>query len=212
MPIRVFNADDHPILRKGLTDLINQTEGLEWVGSAENGQEALEKIRAIKPDVAILDIEMPILSGLDAAQMLLSEGSPTRLVLLTLFKDKSFLNRALQLGVKGYLLKESSEKEILECIRYVYEGRAYVNASMTQYLINQPSNSHKDILAQLSNHEINILKLIARQKTSAEIADMLFISPKTVSNHRTNISKKLELDGVQNGLLKWAMEHRDLLG
>ncbi len=211
MAIRVFNADDHPILRKGVSDLIVQTEGLDWVGSAENGKDALEKIRATKPDVAILDIEMPFLTGMDVAKTLLGEGTATRFIVLTLFKDKAFLNRALELGIKGYLLKESSEKEILECIRFVSEGKAYVNASMTQYIVNQqiaPSN----VLAQLSSHEINILKLIARQKTSNEIADMLFISVKTVGNHRTNISKKLDLNGEQNGLLKWAIENKDLLG
>jgi len=210
MAIRVFNADDHPILRKGITDLISQTEGLEWVGSAENGQVALEKIRAIKPDVAVLDIEMPLMTGMEAAQILIGEKINTKFILLTLFKDQSFLNRALELGIKGYLLKESSEKEILDCIRFVSEGKAYVNASMTQYLVQQ-KNTENDLLANLSKHEINILKLIARQKTSVEIASMLFISPKTVSNHRTNISKKLGLNGEQNGLLKWAMKHQKIL-
>lgn len=210
MAIRVFNADDHPILRKGITDLINQTEGLEWVGSAENGKLALEKIRDINPDVAILDIEMPEMTGMEAAQTLIDEGSNTKFVLLTLFKDQSFLNRALSLGIKGYLLKESTEKEILECIQFVHAGKAYVNASMTQYLVQQKTEQN-DVLSVLSKHEVNILKLIARQKTSAEIASMLFISPKTVSNHRTNISKKLDLKGEQNGLLKWAMKHKDLL-
>jgi DNA-binding NarL/FixJ family response regulator len=176
MAIRVFNADDHPILRKGVSDLIVQTAGLDWVGSAENGKDALEKIRAIKPDVAILDIEMPFLTGMDVAKTLLGEGIATRFIVLTLFKEKAFLNRALELGIKGYLLKESSEKEILECIRFANEGKAYVNASMTHYIVNQqiaPGN----VLAQLSSHEVNILKLIARQKTSNEIADMLFPKP-----------------------------------
>ncbi len=207
MPIRIFNADDHPILRKGITDLIVETPGLEWVGSAENGQKALEKIRAIQPDIAVLDIEMPYLSGMEVAKTLIEENSKTSIILLTLFKDESFLTRAIDLGVKGYLLKESSEKEIIDCIHAVSNGQAYVNASLTQYLI-QPRTAKKDVLSQLSAHEVNILKLIARQKTSAEIADMLFISPKTVSNHRSNISKKLNLNGEQNGLLKWAMEHR----
>ncbi len=210
MVIRVFNADDHPILRKGVSDLIVQTEGLEWVGSAENGKDARDKIKAIKPDVAILDIEMPIMTGMDAAKELLTEGISTKFILLTLFKDQSFLNRALQIGIKGYLLKESSEKEIIECIHFVNEGKAYVNASMTQYIVHQ-EDKENDILGLLSNHEINILKLISRQKTSAEIADMLFISPKTVSNHRTNISKKLNLTREQNGLLKWAIKNRNLL-
>jgi DNA-binding NarL/FixJ family response regulator len=211
MAIKVFNADDHPMLRKGVTDLIIQTAGLEWAGSAEDGKSALEKIRAIKPDVAILDIEMPLLSGLDVAQTLMAENIPTQFILLTLFKDKAFLNRALEHGIKGYLLKESSEREIVECIHFVSQGKAYVNASMTHFLVQEKS-SKNDWLKILSSHEINILKLIARQKTTNEIADMLFISPKTVGNHRTNISKKLELNGEQNGLLKWAIENKDLLG
>lgn len=210
MAIRVFNADDHPMLRKGITNLIIETEGLDWVGSAENGEAALEKIKVIKPDVAILDIEMPFMTGMEVAKTLLAEGTTTKFILLTLFKDQSFLKRALGVGIKGYLLKESSEKEILECVRFVNEGKAYVNASMTQYMVLDQEEEN-DVLSSLSNHEINILKLIAKQKTSAEIADMLFISPKTVSNHRTNISKKLDLNGQQNGLLKWAIEHKELL-
>ncbi|MEZ4988682.1 MAG: response regulator transcription factor [Saprospiraceae bacterium] len=211
MSIRVFNADDHPILCKGISHLIQQTDGMEWVGSADNGKDALVKIKAMQPDVAILDIEMPHLSGIEVAKNLLEEGTHTQFVLLTLFKDRDFLNRALALGVKGFLLKESTEREILDCIRFVSQGKAYVNAAMTQYIVNMPASS-KNVLSQLSDHEVNILKLIARQKTSNEIADMLFISPKTVANHRTNISKKLELNGEQNGLLKWAIEHKDLLG
>ena len=210
MPIRVFNADDHPILRKGITNLIVETEEMECVGSAENGKEALEKIRIIRPDIAILDIEMPFLTGLEVAKTLLEEGCETDFILLTLFKDESFFHNAINAGIKGYLLKESSEQEILDCIRSVYRGRAYVNPSLTQYLVNHKKLNH-DALSNLTSHEVNILKLIAKQKTTAEIADMLFISPKTVSNHRTNISKKLELKGEQNGLLKWAIEHRELL-
>lgn len=210
MSIQVFNADDHPILRKGVTNLIKETEDMEWAGSAVHGKEALEKLRIIQPDIAVLDIEMPHLTGLEVARTLIEEGSPTAFILLTLFKDESFFHNALNAGVKGYLLKESSEQEILDCIRSVSKGKAYINPSLTHYLINH-KKTEDEVLKNLSDHELNILKLIARQKTTFEIADMLFISPKTVGNHRTNISKKLELDGKQNGLLHWAMEHRDLL-
>lgn len=209
--IKVFNADDHPILRKGVTDLIVQTEGLSWAGSAANGKDALEKIRNIQPDVAVLDIEMPYLTGLEVARTLINEGNPTRFILLTLFKDEAFLHRAMDAGITGYLLKESSEKEITECIRFAYEGKPYVNPAMTRFLLSRNQNESVDVLGKLTKHEVNILKLIAREKTSSEIADMLFISPKTVSNHRTNISRKLQLDGKQNGLLKWALQHRELL-
>jgi DNA-binding NarL/FixJ family response regulator len=210
MKIKVFNADDHPILRKGVSNLIKESDDLEWVGSAAHGKEALEKLRMLQPDVAVLDIEMPHMTGLEVAKTIIEENSPTAFVLLTLFKDESFFHRALNAGIKGYLLKESSEQEILDCIRSVHQGRAYVNPSLTHYLVS-PQKTEDEVLKNLSDHELNILKLIARQKTTAEIADMLFISPKTVGNHRSNISKKLELDGKQNGLLRWAMEHRDLL-
>lgn len=209
MPITVFNADDHPVLRKGVSNLLSETEGIQWVGSAEHGKDALEKIRSIQPDIAILDIEMPLQTGLEVAQTLITEGISTKFILLTLFKDESFFRNALQTGIKGYLLKESSEKEIIDCIHTVYEGKTYVNPGLTHYLIRDTREDQ--VLNSLSQQEINILKLIARQKTSAEIANMLFISPKTVSNHRTNIGKKLNLSGEQNGLLKWAIEHRDLL-
>lgn len=211
MLIKVFNADDHPILRKGVTDLLIETEGIEWVGSAENGQQALEKIRSTQPDVAVLDIEMPLMNGIEVAKTLMAEGINTNFVLLTLFKDETFFQNALQVGIKGYLLKESSEKEIIDCIQSVAQGIAYVNSSLTHYLINAKS-AETSMLDGLTPQEVNILKLIARQKTSVEIASMLFISPKTVSNHRRNISKKLELGGVQNGLLKWAIEHQKMLG
>ncbi|MDW3646383.1 MAG: response regulator transcription factor [Bacteroidia bacterium] len=210
MSITVFNADDHPILRKGVTDLLNEQEGLEWVGSAENGEEALAKIRLLKPDVAILDIEMPRMTGLEVAKLLIEEGSTTEFCLLTLFKDESFFHHAIEAGIKGYLLKESSEQEIIACVHSLSKGRPYVNPSLTHYLI-KPKNAKTDLLSRLSNHEINILKLISKQKTTAEIADMLFISPKTVGNHRSNIGKKLELSGEQNGLLRWALENKELL-
>ncbi|MEM1121717.1 MAG: response regulator transcription factor [Bacteroidota bacterium] len=207
MNITVLNADDHPILRKGVTNLIQQTIDMEWVGSAENGQVALEKIRAIQPDVAVLDVEMPHMTGMEVAKTLLAEGTKTQFIILTLFKEESLFRNALAAGIKGYLLKESSEQEIVDAIRSVAQGRAYVNANLTHWLI-QANTPKEDPLKDLSAHEINILKLIARQKTTPEIAEMLFISPKTVANHRRNIGKKLKLSGAQNGLLKWAMEHR----
>ena len=210
MSIRVFNADDHPILKKGVSDLLKESQGIEWTGSADNGKDALEKIRQIRPDVAVLDIEMPHFTGLQVAQILLEEGISTHFILLTLFKDGTLLKKAIEIGVKGYLLKESSEQEILDCIDSAAKGRAYVNPSLTHYLISL-NKKENPLLEKLTKHEVNILKLIARQKTSVEIASMLFISPKTVSSHRSNIGKKLALTGVQNGLLKWAIENRSLL-
>lgn len=210
MAIRIFNADDHPMLRKGIIDLIVNTDGLDWVGSAANGEEALDKIINTKPDIAILDIEMPKMTGLEVAKRLIEAKSTTSVILLTLFKDESFLKNAIDIGVKGYLLKESDESEILDCIHSVSKGRIYVNPSLMHVLLEDKAKKNS-VLSILSEQEINILKLIAKRKTSVEIADMLFISPKTVGNHRSNITKKLELIGGQNNLLIWALEHKDLL-
>lgn len=207
MAISVFNADDHPMLRKGITEMIKQAPGLSWAGSGIDGQESIEKITTLKPDVAILDIEMPHCSGLEVAKKLIAEGCNTQFILLTLYDNKHFLQNALAIGIKGYLLKESSETEILACITAVAQGRSYVNASLTHHLLgNSPL---EDQLSRLSKQELNVLKLIANQKNTKEIAGMLFLSPKTIANHRNNISKKLELSGEQNGLLKWALEHRE---
>lgn len=210
MAIRIFNADDHPMLRKGIIDFIVDTDGLEWVGSAADGQEAYEKIINTRPDIAILDIEMPKMTGLEVAKKLIELKSDTAVILLTLFKDESFLQNAIDIGVKGYLLKESTESEILDCIHSVSKGRIYVNPNLMHVLL-QAKAEKSSVLSLLSTQEINILKLIAKRKTSAEIADMLFISPKTVANHRSKITKKLELSGEQNSLLIWALEHKDLL-
>lgn len=209
MQIRVFNADDHPMLRKGVTDLLRESSDIEWIGSGKDGKEALERIRALQPDVAILDIEMPHYSGLEVARTLLAENTKTKFVLLTLFKDESFFRNAIKIGITGYLLKESTEKEILDCIRSVYIGKPYVNSELTHFLLRDKTENN--LLNNLSEHEINILKLIAKQKTTIEIGNMLFISPKTVSNHRTKISKKLSLNGKQNGLLKWAIANQETL-
>jgi DNA-binding NarL/FixJ family response regulator len=210
MSIQVFNADDHPILRKGITDLISEAPGMTWVGSAENGQEALDKIRRLRPDVAILDVEMPGMTGIEVATQLLEEKTTTRFILLTLFKEERLLKNALRVGIKGYILKDSSEAEILAAVNSVAKGQAYVNASLTHLLLNN-GPAADDPLNQLSDHERNILRLIAREKTTAEIANMLFLSPKTIANHRNNISKKLGLSGQQNGLMKWALARKDEL-
>lgn len=209
MLINVLNADDHPILRKGVKDMIIAHEQFRWVGSAADGAEAKDKIIALQPDVALLDIEMPLLSGLEIAESIKGLGLPTKIIILTLYNDKAMFTRAMNTGIKGYILKDSTVKEIQDCIISVHKGIPYVNASLTKFLVDNKKS--QNALEDLTKHEINILKLIAREKTTSEIANMLFLSPKTIANHRNNMSKKLKLNGIQNGLLKWALNHKDLL-
>lgn len=210
MNIRVLNADDHPMLRNGIVQLLTQTEGIDWVGSASDGREALEKTLSLKPDIALLDIEMPYLSGIELCQKIRDAGLKTRIILLTLFKESAYIKAAFNEGAMGYLLKEANGNEIISCIKSVHSGKRYVSPSLTDVILD--SNRVEDtVLSRLTEHEINILKLIAKNKTSKEIADMMFLSIKTIANHRNNISKKLELDGQQNALLKWVLENKENL-
>lgn len=206
--IRVLNADDHPMLRKGVSHLLKESPGIDWVGSAENGYTAQEKISDLKPDIALLDLEMPKQSGIQTAIKLISAGSKTKFVLLTLFRDTSFLRQAINAGIKGYLLKDSSESEIIKCIETVHNGGTYIDSTLSASLVGLTKIVPSSDLNLLSKQERNIVKLISMNKTSKEIATMLFLSPKTIANHRRNISKKLNLSGEQNSLLKWVLEHK----
>ncbi|MBL0085107.1 MAG: response regulator transcription factor [Saprospiraceae bacterium] len=177
------------------------------VAHAENGMKAYQEIIALRPDIAILDIEMPILSGLDVAKKVLGEKHQTRIILLTMHKTKSFFLDAKESGVQGYLLKDNAIEELLECIASVDKGNTFVSPQFKGFLNNQDealSEELQMVKTLLTPTEKVILKLISEGRTSAEIADLLFVSPNTVDNHRSNITKKLKLEG-KNSLLKFSM-------
>jgi DNA-binding NarL/FixJ family response regulator len=213
--IRVMIVDDHPLFRQGLRQAIGGDPRFEVIGEADNGQAALDRISELRPEVAVLDVNLPGLSGFDVAAALRAKKLKVSIVILTMLKDEQAFNRALNLGIHGYVLKENAADEILSCIAAVSRNEAYVSPSLTDFLLRRRSRaeslaSHKPGLDDLTVAEKRILKRVAAGKTSKEIAAELFISPRTVESHRANICEKLELVGA-NRLLQFALENRDAL-
>jgi DNA-binding NarL/FixJ family response regulator len=213
--VRVMIVDDHPLFRQGLRQAVEGDLRFEVVGEADNGQKALDLISQLSPDVVVLDVNLPGLNGLEVAAALRAKKSKVALVILTMLKDEQAFNRALNLGIHGYVLKENITDEILNCIAAVSRNEAYVSPSMSEFLLRRRSRadslaSHKPGLEDLTVAEKRILKRVASGKTTREIAAELFISPRTVESHRANICEKLELTG-SNRLLQFALENRDAL-
>jgi DNA-binding NarL/FixJ family response regulator len=213
--ITVLIADDHPIVRKGLVQVIEEEPGFSVVGEADDGATAWERLKRIQPQVAVLDINMPKLSGFEVARKLREEQLPISIVFLTMYKDKQMFEEALQLGAAGYVLKSSAPMDIIECIQTVSEGKSYISASLSSFLVERVKQADKPAVAQpnlssLTPAELRILKLISESKSTKEIAAKLFISYRTVENHRANICGKLQLEGAYP-LVKFALEHKSEL-
>src|SRR5271170_426055 len=217
MPHRttVLIVDDHPLFRSGLRQIIADDPRFELVGETGDGEAALQLIQEKKPDVAVLDVNLPGLSGLEIARKLQAKRLSTRVIMLTMHKDEETCNRALDFGAKGFVLKENAVEEILKAIASVSEGEYYLSATITGYLVRRRNRAEtlaaiKPGLDDLTKAERRILKLIALKKTSREIGAELFISPRTVEAHRANIYAKLELTG-SHSLLQFALENRSAL-
>lgn len=203
--ITVLIADDHPLFRKGLRQVIEEEPEVRVVAEASNGREALELIRLHRPDVVIVDIEMPQVDGLAVARAVRDEGLTTRVVMLTMHKDETMLREAFALGASGYVLKHSAAAEVLDSIRAVTAGDTYISPAMASLLV-RPAVADAE-LSLLTPTERRILRMLADFSTSKEIADSLSISFRTVETHRNNICAKLGLEG-KHSLLKFAAEHK----
>jgi len=210
----VIICDDHPIFRKGLIQIITEIKNIEMVGECGDGNAALELIKNLKPDIAILDVLMPDKNGLEVAQQIKEDGLSTKIIILTMHSEESYFNQAMDAGVKGYLLKENASTDLKSCIKEVLAGKYYVSSLLSNLLL-QRENKIRSIknemptLGSLTETELKILKLIAKNKTSKEIAENLFISYRTVQNHRQHISDKLNLHGPHK-LLQFAIENKSL--
>ena len=214
-PISVVLADDHPVFRQGLRQVIETDAQLQVVGEAVDGQEAIAKISETKAQVAVLDVDMPNGNGFEVARALKQKQVPVEVVFLTMHKDERFLNAALDLGVKGYLLKDSAVTEIIAGIKAVAAGEDYVSPALTTYLLKRSRRAaqlvaEKPALDRLTPTERRVLALLGDYKTSKEIAAELFISIRTVERHRANICEKLDLRGA-HALIKFATENRSEL-
>lgn len=213
--IKVFIADDHPVFLSGLKLMINSEPNMQIIGEANNGEKAFIQIQNLKPDIAILDLSMPDKNGFEIVRALRQKKNETKIIFLTMHDEEATLHSAIDLDVKGYILKDSAIDEIINCIKTVYRGRSFVSSSMSGYLVSR-TQSGKDFIKQkpslnsLTVTEMRILKLISEQKTTREIANELFVSHRTIDRHRYNICNKLEIKGV-NSLLKFAIENKKKL-
>jgi DNA-binding NarL/FixJ family response regulator len=179
------------------------------LGEALNGNSALEQIQTLKPDVAILDVNMPDKNAFEIARILREQKNESKIIFLTMHDEEATLNTALDLGVKGYILKDSAVSEIVNAIKLVARGKNFITPKLSTYLVNrnQGVQSFAPNLEKLTQTEVKIMKLIAEQKTTKEIADELFVSHRTIDRHRYNICVKLDIRGV-NSLLKFAIENK----
>jgi DNA-binding NarL/FixJ family response regulator len=214
--ITVCIVDDHPIFRQGLRQVIENEPHLRVVGEANDGPTALQQIESLHPDVAVVDIELPRLDGLDIARALQSARRPVAVLILSVHKEEQVVNAALDAGVKGYLLKENAVTDVVKAIEAVAAGETYLCPAVSGYLVRRRQRaealrSQKPGLDRLTHMERRVLKLIAENKTSRQIAGQLFISIRTVETHRANLCAKLDLHG-SHPLLQFALEHKSELG
>lgn len=212
---KVFIADDHPIFRNGLAQLLNLEENIEIVGEAENGVKALARIRETLPDIVILDIDMPEKGGFEVASELKSAQTSPEIIFLTMHKNESLFNAALNVGAKGFVLKDSAMEDIVYAVKAVSHGENFISPALSTFLLKRANSTaafeqNNPSVKNLTPTERRILRLIGEYKTSKEIADNLFISQRTVDTHRNNISTKLDLKGT-HALLKFALDNRDAL-
>lgn len=214
-PVTLILADDHPIFRRGLVDVLRSTPGLQVLKDVADGTAALQAIRELQPMVAILDVQMPGATGIDVARQLQRELSSTNLVFLTMFNDEDTLREALDLGARGFVLKDGAVEEIVGCVRTVMAGRHFISPAISGYLVRRSEaarqlTEQKTGLAALTSGERRILKLISEDRTTKEIADLLGLSPRTIETHRQNICRKLDLHGIHS-LVKFAYDNKSRL-
>ena len=213
--IKIIIADDHPIVRQGLRQTIEEDKRLEVVAEANNGQEAIDLIAEHQPNVTVLDVDMPVMGGFEAARSIKENGVKTEVIFLTMHKDEEMFNEALDLGAKGFVLKDSALTDIIECVKTVATSEHYVSNALTSFLINRSKRAiqmteKQPSINDLTKAERRVLRLIAEKLTSNQIAEELFISPRTVEKHRSNICKKLDLQG-SHSLLKYALANKSKL-
>jgi DNA-binding NarL/FixJ family response regulator len=213
--IKVIIADDHPVMRSGVKSVLLKDPNIEILAEAKDGEEAYNLILKHQPDVALIDVEMPKMTGLEIVRRISTENIKTRFIFLTMYKDEDMFNEALDVGAFGYVLKENAVEDVLESIKIVAKGRYYISPIISGYLVNRLNklntlSQKSPSINDLTKTERIILKNISLEKTTQQIAHELHISYKTVENHRNNISKKLNLHGTHS-LVKFAINNKSLL-
>lgn len=196
MPIKILIADDHGVMRAGLRAILDDDPELEFVGEASNGEEALQLASKILPDIALLDIGMPVMDGIEATRQLKKVAPHVKVIILSVYEDESLLREAIKAGASGYVIKRGAEEELISAIRAVIRGDLYIHPAITRLLVKDLSpNMEKknDSFDLLTPRELEIMKYIIRGFTNRQIAEALFISVRTVEGHRASLFGKLDL-------------------
>lgn len=209
--IRILIAEDHLMVRAGIRALLEKAGDINILGEASNGQEAVEMTQQLKPDVLVMDIMMPRMNGIQAAENIRELKLSTHILLLSMYADAGFVHQALQCGVKGYVLKSSVSDELLWAVRAVASGETFLSSPISEIVVESAAHPHapgteSDPLSNLSPREKEILQLIAEEHTSGEIAKILFISEKTVEKHRARLMEKLNVRNLA-GMVRLAVKY-----
>lgn len=204
--IKIIITDDHPSLREGISAVLKQEKDFEVIGFAENGADLLALLESKKPDVVLVDINMPIMNGIDATKAIKERFPHVKIIIFSQYDEKRFVKRVLKEGAHGYLLKSATSSELAKAIRMVVSGAIYLSEELPNVFTEKAKKKPDYLFADLTSREIEIVRLICDEKTTDEIAEILFISHNTVETHRANILLKI---GVKNtaGLVKWAIEN-----
>lgn len=215
MTIKLLIADDHHVVRRGLIFFLNTQTDIEVIGEASNGEEALELINKLKPDIVIMDLSMPILDGIEATERIKNDGLPVKVMILTSFYDQDHILPAIEAGAAGYYLKDSDPDELVTAIRKIHAGEKQFHSKVTTQLVSAltgktQSKQEQNLQDKLTKREIDVLREITRGKSNKEIAAALFITEKTVKTHVSNILAKSQLQdrtqlalyAIRNGLVE----------
>ena len=214
--MKLLIADDHPIFGKGLKDILESSFPKIQIIECKNGREALEAIKKEKPNISILDINMPELNGIEVSTIVTKEKLSTRIVILTMYRDREMVKKAMDSGAYSYILKDFAANEIIDCIEKVSQNEKYIGPELQAYYSDFVEADKKKIellflLKNLSQAELKTLKLVSQNKSTKEIAELLFLSEKTIENYRSKICQKLELPPRNNSLMLWIAENKELL-
>ena len=209
MPIKILIADDHRLFREGLVNLLGESEEIEIVGQAENGREVIQLAESLKPDIILMDITMPELSGIEATSILKRTCPDINIIALSMHSDQQYIKQALMEGAMGYLYKNCTYNQLIFAIKQVYSGKKYLSDEITESLISdyiEPDKKPTAATIHLTKREHEVLKLIAEGVPTKDISKKLFISIKTVGSHKQKLLEKLELKSNAD-LIKYALRN-----
>lgn len=205
--VKVVIADDHQIVIDGLKSLLNQEESIEIVGEAQNGQEILSILEKTEVDLAVLDIEMPLLSGIETTKIIKEKYSNVKVLILSMYNTEKFVRSVIEIGADGYILKNKGKEELVLAIKYIVNGEEYFGREVEKiFRTSQRKKDDESKNIKLTKREIEVLKLIAMGKTTPIISEELHIAHSTVETHRRNLIEKTGVNGGSKGLVRYAFE------